>query len=323
VPQNHKFAVLLADGLAVEAVWYPSGTLCLSTQVGCALRCPFCASGANGLRRNLTTDELWLQVELARQCGHTISRLTLSGIGEPLHNLATVASFVTDCHRQGLPVSLTTTGAPPERFLDLLALPHNGVMLSLHAGTSATHRLLIPHGPDLDTLWPLFTDCLDNLSRRSRRRIGINYLLLRGINDTPNEIAALCERLRHWPDLTLHLLTLNPVPGSNWRSPESEAIAALHKELTDAGLNVRRANRWRQQQEGGCGTLVAACVPQESGVRSQESGVRSQESGVRSQESGVRSQESGVRSQESGIRNQESGIRNQESGIRNQIITET
>ncbi len=261
---NHKFAVPLTDGLTVEAVWYPSGTLCLSTQAGCALRCPFCASGAEGLRRNLTLKELHQQVALAQQHGHNIQRLTLSGIGEPLHNLATVAAFVTDCHQQGLPVSLTSTGAPPERLPDLLSLPHNGVMLSLHAGTRATHHLLIPHGPDLDTLWGVFTSCLGNLSRRARRKIGINYLLLADINDTPKEITALIERLRPWPDLTLHLLTLNPVPDSDWRSPPAEVIDTLHKELTDAGLNVRRANRWRQQQEGGCGTLVAACGPLES-----------------------------------------------------------
>jgi len=254
---NHKFAVPLADGRAVEAVWYPTGTLCLSTQVGCALRCPFCASGANGLQRNLDKDELHRQLEQARRHGHPIRRLTLSGIGEPLHNLANVAGFVDDCQRQRLPVSVTTTGAPPARLPELLALPHNGVMLSLHAGTAATHRRLLPLAPDLEALWFAFTTALSAQSRRQRRKLGVNVLLLDGVNDGPEEIAALIDRLAPWPELTLHLLSLNPVPGSRWQSPHPASIDALHRQLGAAGLNVRRANRWRQQLEGGCGTLVA------------------------------------------------------------------
>ncbi len=255
---NHKFAVPLADGLAVEAVWYPSGTLCLSTQAGCALRCPFCASGASGLRRNLHVDELWQQVEQARQHGHAIARLTLSGIGEPLHNLANVADFVHSCATQGLPVSLTSTGSPPQSLPELLALPHNGVMLSLHAGIAATHRRLLPHAADLEEIWSTFDSSLTTLSRRSRRKLGINYLLLAGVNDGAVEIDTLTRRLQPWPELTLHLLTLNPVPGTPWQSPSPATIDALHRQLSAAGINVRRANRWRQQLEGGCGTLVAS-----------------------------------------------------------------
>jgi len=256
--KNHKFAVPLADGLAVEAVWYPSGTLCLSTQAGCALRCRFCASGAAGLHRNLGLDELWQQVEQARRHGHTIARLTLSGIGEPLHNLDTVSAFVHACHAQSLPVSLTTTGSPPQHLAELLALPHNGVMLSLHAGSADCHRRLLPHAADLDMLWPTFCTIMESMSRRARRRLGINYLLLDGINDSAEEIAALTRRLQPWPELTLHLLTLNPVPGSPWISPLPEVFDTLHRQLSETGLNVRRANRWRQQLEGGCGTLVAS-----------------------------------------------------------------
>lgn len=255
---NQKFIVPLGDGRQVEAVAYGSGTLCLSTQVGCALGCPFCASGRLGLQRNLTLAELHAQLAAARRRNCTVERLTLSGIGEPLHNAAVVRAFIADCRSARLPVSLTTTGSPPEQLRQALSWPHNGLMLSLHAGTEATHRRLVPHGPDWNALWAVLAESLPTLSRRQRRRVGINYLLLAGENDQDAEFAALVARLRPWPELTVHLLVCNPVAGSGMRSPAPERIDAIHALLRDCGINVRRANRWRIQAEGGCGTLVAA-----------------------------------------------------------------
>ncbi len=253
---NQRFTVRIGDGLQVEAVWYASGTLCLSSQAGCALGCPFCASGRGGLRRNLTPAELEQQVARARKLGLAPKRLTLSGIGEPLHNLVAVRSFIETCRARQLPVSLTTTGAPLSGLRQALRLPHNGLMLSLHAGSSATHRRLVPRGPDYDALWELLDTELPRLSRRARRRVGINYLLLAGENDSPEELDRLAERLVSHPELTLHLLVCNPVPGSSFRSPPPASIDAVHARLRAAGIQVRRANRWRRQQEGGCGTLV-------------------------------------------------------------------
>lgn len=183
--------------------------------------------------------------------------MTVSGIGEPLHNPAAVAAFIEHCRRQGLPVSLTTTGSPLAVLREFLRLPHNGLMLSLHAGTAATHRRLVPCGPDLDLLWALLLEVLPTLPRRRRRKVGINYLLLAGCNDSPDELSALAERLRRLPELTLHLLTCNPVPGSRFASPPPAALDAAHGFLAAQGLNVRRPNRWRSQSEGGCGTLLA------------------------------------------------------------------
>lgn len=250
---NRRFAVELADGLRIEAVWYPSGTLCLSTQAGCALGCPFCASGRKGLRRNLHPEELWQQIEQVRQAGCAIERLTLSGIGEPLHNFETVARFI---HGSTYPVSLTTTGQPLNKLREVLRWPHNGLMLSLHAGCSATHRRLVPKGPDFRDLWALLDAELPRLSRRARRRIGINYLLLAGENDSESELDRLAARLELHPDLTLHLLVCNPVPGSPCQSPPQAAIDRIHERLRARGLSVRRANRWRRRLDGGCGTLV-------------------------------------------------------------------
>jgi len=253
---NIKIPVPLADGCRVEAVWYPTGTLCLSTQVGCAVGCPFCASGRHGLRRNLDLDELQLQVDAGRQMGCEPLRLTLSGIGEPLQNFPVVARFLETQQTAGLPVSLTSCGAPLQRLESVLRLPHNGLMLSLHAGTAATHRRLVPHGPDWRGLWRLLQRKLPDLSRRQRRKIGINFLVLAGINDQPAELAALADLLAPFPDLTLHLLSPNPTGLEGWSSsPENfERVAEFFQHR---GGNVRRANRWRREALGGCGTLLA------------------------------------------------------------------
>jgi len=252
---NRLLLIPLADGLAVEAVAYPSGTLCLSSQAGCAVGCPFCASGSLGLLRNLQLEELWLQFEAARTAGFAPLRLTLSGIGEPLQNLGTVGAFLVTAARRGVPVSVTTCGAPLGALAELLTLPHNGVMVSLHAGSAATHRRLIPRGPDYEGLWSALTRWRDAASRRARRRLGFNYLLLDGINDGPDELEALAARLALFPEATLHLLRLNPVDGSPYASPSAARFAQIHAQLRRLGLNVRRGNRWRGQRRGGCGTL--------------------------------------------------------------------
>jgi len=256
-PCNDRFAVPLADGCQVEAVWYPSGTLCLSTQVGCPLACPFCASGRHGWLRNLSRDEFDLQLEMCRVHGHQPLRLTLSGVGEPLANFAVVAGFISQLAAAGLPVSLTTTACRLDLLPEALQLPHNGLMLSLHAGRAATHRRLVPRGPDWDGLWQTLAGSWPGLSRRARRRVGINVLLLAGINDTDAELQGLLAQLTPFPELTVHLLQLNPVPGAPFRSAGEERLLAWHRVLQAAGVNVRCANRWRRQADGGCGTLLA------------------------------------------------------------------
>ncbi len=252
---NTTFLVPLDDGLFVEAVYYGSGTLCVSSQAGCAVGCPFCASGSRGLLRNLSVAELWAQVEGARALGIEPKRLTLSGVGEPLHNFSAVREFLEGCRSLNLPLSFTTTGSPTALFREMIRLPHNGLMLSLHAGRAATHRRLIPQGAELGDLLSVLEETLTGLSRRRRRKLGINYLLLAGINDSPTELAELLPLFHRFPELTLHLLTCNPVPESAFVSPDPARVDELHSWLLAQGVNARRANTWRVQADGGCGTL--------------------------------------------------------------------
>ena len=269
--QNQKFVVTLDDGLQVETVWYPGETLCLSSQAGCAIGCPFCASGQLGLRRNLTPDELEKQLQACYKQGIEPKRLTISGIGEPLHNLANLSCFIQKCRERDLPVSITTTGSPLKRVADLIRLPHNGIMFSLHSAVESTHTELIPNGPgttalraEIERIWP-------QLSRRQRRRIGFNYLLLSGINDNQEQLQKLAEWLAPFSDATLHLLSCNPVEGSTFSSPDNARIDEIHEFFRRSTINVRRANRWRRQAQGGCGTLVLGQERQRSSLSRQES----------------------------------------------------
>lgn len=241
----------------METVWYGSGALCISSQAGCAVGCPFCASGARGLFRSLSSGEMVEQVAAAERTGLIPSRITVSGIGEPLHNPASVRELMAWCRRRNLPVSLTTTGSPLPVLEEFIIQSDNGLMLSVHAGTSATHRRIIPRGPDYDDLWSLLGSAWPYLSRRRRRKIGINYLLLEGFNDGDSELSSLIGRLRPFPEITVHLLVFNPIPGKDFRSPSSARVNDIYSMLADEGFNVRRANFWRRQREGGCGTLLA------------------------------------------------------------------
>jgi 23S rRNA (adenine2503-C2)-methyltransferase len=198
---------------------------------------------------------MWLQLESSRSAGYNPLRVTISGIGEPLHNFQSTLGFMGRCRDVEIPVSLTTTGGPLNQFSEALRWPHNGLMLSLHAATPATHRLLIPHAPPLDRLLDAFVQNLESLSRRRRRKVGINYLLLQGINDERSELLPLIPLFHRFPELTLHLLTCNPVPESAYVSPPADKIDELHDWLAGQGVSARRPNPWRAQQSGGCGTL--------------------------------------------------------------------
>ena len=130
---NRRYHVALGT-VRRWSVLYRGDTLCVSSQVGCAVRCPFCASGARGLARGLTPDELWGQVDAVRARGHEVRRVTVSGVGEPLHNHEAVCAFVRRCREARIGPSLTTSGGPRRASRSgSPPLPHNGI-------TSATQE---------------------------------------------------------------------------------------------------------------------------------------------------------------------------------------
>jgi len=253
---NRRFVVALHDGARVEAVLYRGDTLCVSSQVGCAVGCPFCASGANGLGRSLSEDELAGQLDSVRRRGFAPKRATVSGVGEPLHALPAVTAFVRSCRRRGIGTSLTTSGGPLKRLRDALHLEHNGLTLSVHAGTEATRARLVPRGPALGPLFELLSDEVPRLTNNRRRKTALAYLVLAGENDGDAEVDAFVDRASPL-GLPIHLYAYNPVPTSSMRAVDRSRYEALYDRMRSAGLVVRMSSRARTEDNGGCGTLVA------------------------------------------------------------------
>jgi len=257
---NTRFRVDLADGTAVEAVHYRGDTLCISSQVGCAVRCPFCASGAQGLLRQLTFEELWGQVEAVQQRGLRVERVTVSGVGEPLHNHQAVRALVLRCREQRMGPSLTTSGGPIERLREWLELPHNGLTISVHAGTEATRARMVPKGPPLAALFGCLREELPRLSRSRRKKVALAYLLVAGGNDGGNDgdqdLQAFSEQALPL-GVQVHLYAHNAVPTSEHRSVSRARYEEVYAALVARGLKVRMSSQARVEANGGCGTLVA------------------------------------------------------------------
>ncbi|MGE0788148.1 MAG: radical SAM protein [Sandaracinaceae bacterium] len=251
---NRRFVVEVDGGARVEAVLYRGDSLCVSTQVGCAVGCPFCASGANGLTRPLSLDELIGQVEAVRSQA-SFDRVTLSGVGEPLHCPGTLA-FIAWCRRERLAPSVTTSGGPIEKLRDLLRAPHNGITVSVHAGTEATRARAVPRGPSLEALFAALTEELPRMSRSRRKKVAVAYLVIRDLNDASDELDAFAARAEPL-GLRTHLYAYNPVPTSAHQPVGRASYEAAYERLRARGLNVRMSSQARVEANGGCGTLVA------------------------------------------------------------------
>jgi len=259
---NRRFAVRLHDGALVESVLYRDATLCVSCQVGCAVRCPFCASGQNGLGRSLGVEEILGQVavvdaQLSQEGLPPISGVTLSGVGEPLHAHEATRAFVAEAKKRAWRVTLTTSGGPVSRLRGwLVDEPHQGITLSVHAGTEPVRARMVPHGPDLAALFGTLDELVPRLSRKRRKRTALAYLLIAGENDADAEVDAFIERARGL-GLFVHLYAYNPVSSSDCRGVDRARYEAVYARMTAAGLTVRMSAQARIEANGGCGTLVA------------------------------------------------------------------
>jgi len=268
-----KLVLGLSDGERVEVVHLPREfrdprlTLCLSSQVGCAMGCTFCATGAMGIRRNLTAGEIVGQVlVLLRALGSGRPRqitLLFMGMGEPLHNLEHVHRAIRVFnHRQGLnistrriTVSTSGLGSGIERLARLS--PRPWLALSLNATTDATRSAMMP----VNRAWNLarLRQALAAWPLTARERLTLEYVLVAGVNDTVEDADRLGEwmgslRERH----NLNLIRMNEHAASAFREPEEGRLVAFVDRLKARGCFVTvRKSRGRDVQ-GACGQLVRA-----------------------------------------------------------------
>lgn len=270
---TRKWLFDVGNGNAVEAVFIPEddrGTLCISTQAGCAMGCLFCSTGKQGFNRNLTTGEivgqLWTaERELRREAGITdpndrvISNVVLMGMGEPLQNLDNVIPALRiflDDNGYGLSrrrVTVSTSGLV--RQMDKLgeAVPV-ALAVSLHAPDDALRDKLMPVNKK-HPLEELLAACSRYLKVAPRDFITFEYLLLGGINDAPEQARALVKLVKTVP-CKFNLIPFNPFPDSDLKQPEREKVLAFAKILNDAGIVTTVRKTRGDDIAAACGQLA-------------------------------------------------------------------
>ncbi len=260
-----KFLLRLADGKFIESVCIPDSpgdTLCLSTQVGCAMRCAFCLTGKMGIDRNLTAGEIVGQVGvLTRELGLLERRfnIVLMGMGEPLHNYdATMKALRILADEHGLRVSprrvtLSTVGVLPalERLATEPFMPN--LAISLHSTTEEQRDLLVPINRKYG-----ITELLDACRRfpiKRRERITFEYVMLQGINDSPEDARRLA-RLLNGIRSKVNLLPLNEAAGIPFTRPSDDAVNRFAKVLADRGVTVSVRKSRGRDIRAACGQLI-------------------------------------------------------------------
>jgi 23S rRNA (adenine2503-C2)-methyltransferase len=271
VDGTRKFVFELADQRRIESVFIPdtpSMTFCVSTQVGCAMACGFCLTGKMGLVRHLTAGEIAGQVRaLAAATGLLDSpfNIVLMGMGEPLHNYDGTMKALRMLHAEhGLAVSprrvtLSTVGIVPglERLAREPLMPNLAV--SLHATTDEQRTALVPP----NRKYPL-ADILEACRRfplKKRSRITFEYVMLDGVNDTPDDARRLV-RLLAGIKAKVNLIPLNPAPGIPFDRPSDARVDRFAQILADRHITVSVRKSRGQDIRAACGQLIV-----EGGIR--------------------------------------------------------
>ena len=278
----------LFDGSLVESVLMRYGvpglrasgrgreraTVCISSQAGCGMACPFCATGQGGLQRNLTTAEILLQVVDAARTLHDgsipggpgrINNIVFMGMGEPMANYSAVLAavkMITAPSPNGLGISargvtVSTVGLVPRiRQLSTEGLPVT-LAVSLHAPDDELRDELCP----INTRWNVaeVVDAAHGYFTATGRRVSIEYALIRDVNDQPWRADALAEVLRRGGHGWVHvnLIPLNPTPGSKWTASRRSDEAEFVRRLELAGVQVTVRDTRGREIDGACGQLAA------------------------------------------------------------------
>jgi 23S rRNA (adenine2503-C2)-methyltransferase len=263
----------LSDGALVESVLmhYPAKpgqrerhTLCISSQAGCAVGCPFCATGELGFTRDLETAEIVDQVRhAARRLAADSRRLTnvvFMGMGEPLLNLDRVLAAVdalNDPHRFGLGarhITVSTSGVVPG-MKRLTALgPQFTLAVSLHAARDALRDVLVP----LNRRWPIaeVVGAAREHAKATGRRVSYEVTMIGGVNDTDADARAMAELLRG-DHAHVNLIPMNPVAHTPWTASPMDVIERFEATLREAGIATTVRRNRGQEIGAACGQLAA------------------------------------------------------------------
>jgi 23S rRNA (adenine2503-C2)-methyltransferase len=290
-----KFLVRVAGGAAVECVLIPgvrgkvsrdrmsarnredgkarirrpTAAACVSSQVGCAAGCTFCASGLGGLGRNLTAGEIATQALLLRReaesRGLRLATVVFMGMGEPLHNVDHVVTAIrnlTHRHAGALPpagVTVSTVGIVPG--MRALAASHEPphLAVSLHAPDDETRAKIVRSAP---RLWSVeeTLDAAAEYRERTGRHVTVSYVLLEGVNDSTEQARLLGERLRG-RKFHVNVIPHNAVEGLPWRAPSADVTYAFWSLLRESGATIHIRKTRGSEGDAACGQLARRAAP--------------------------------------------------------------
>lgn len=264
-----KWLLGLPGGNAVETVYIPEpkrGTLCVSSQVGCALNCTFCSTATQGFSRNLAAGEIIGQVlQAARRLGHErngerkITNVVMMGMGEPLLNFEAVLPALRLMREDlgfGLAakrVTVSTAGMVPgiDRLRGEIDV---ALAVSLHAPEDSLRERLVP----LNRKYPiaeLMRACADYVSDKHKRSVTFEYTLMDGVNDHPDHARALVKLLRRVPS-KLNLIPFNPFPGAQYQCSTPDRIGEFQQIVMEGGLIATVRKTRGEDIDAACGQLV-------------------------------------------------------------------
>lgn len=261
---THKLVVRLADDRMIECVLIqdaPRRTACISTQVGCGMGCVFCASGLNGVVRNLTTGEILEQLIRLRNLTQSESRLShvvVMGMGEPLANLENLLEALEVAgHKDGLGIgarhiTISTVGLPAKirRLAETGKQYHLAV--SLHAPNDSLRMRIVPTNDR--TGIPEILAAADDFYATTGRQVTYEYVLLGGLNDSPRDARELATLLQG-RKAHINLIPFNDVEGLPYIRPTIESQTSFIDTLKRAGLSVKVRKRKGSEIDAACGQL--------------------------------------------------------------------
>jgi 23S rRNA (adenine2503-C2)-methyltransferase len=262
---TRKLVLELADGRRIESVFIPDTpamTFCISTQVGCAMACGFCLTGRMGLVRHLTAGEIAGQVRVLAGATGLLDRpfnIVLMGMGEPLHNYdATMQALRMLAAEPGLAVSprrvtLSTVGIVPglERLASEPLMPN--LAISLHATTDEQRTRLVP--PNRKYPLTAILEACRRFPLKRRNRITFEYVLLDGVNDSPEDARRLA-RLLGGIRSKVNLIPLNPAPGIPYERPPDDRVDRFARILAERHLTVSVRKSRGRDIRAACGQLI-------------------------------------------------------------------
>lgn len=258
--EEESASPLIENGMRVAA---KRVTQCISSQVGCAMGCVFCASGVAGLKRNMTAGEIVSQVLIGRRYlepDEALRNVVLMGMGEPLHNYGNVSrALQLLVHRDGINLStrrvtVSTSGLVPE--IDRLGADFKGqvaLAVSLHAPEDSLRSSLMP----INKRYPLkeLMAALERYPLSPRRRITIEYTLIKGVNDSDADARTLVKLLRKIR-CKVNLIPMNPVAGTPFEMPSDQRVDAFQAILWREGIGVFVRKQRGDDIAAACGQLA-------------------------------------------------------------------